>query len=112
MPWTQFQDWLEFDKVEPIGGLRADWQAGMISAMMMNAAVLIRTGQVDLKFQPRDFLLDFTPKPKRAPGEAPRAPAEQSRRDGGGQTWQQQKFIAQAFAAVSRADEAKKKKRR
>jgi hypothetical protein len=110
MPWTQFQDWVEFDKVEPIGGLRADWQAGMISAMMMNAAVLIRTGRVDLKFQPRDFLLDFTPKPKRAPGVAPAA--EQSRRDGGGQSWQQQKFIAQMFAAASRADEAKKNKRR
>jgi hypothetical protein len=98
---------MAFDAVEPIGGRRGDWQAAMISSMVMNAAAMMRTGKVRLDFEPKDFLLEFRDADRKKPDAKPE-PAKEPQKET--PSWQSMKFIARMHVALANADEARKKK--
>lgn len=86
MSWQEFLEWIEYDALEPIGPPRGDWQAASICAAIMNGVAI--TARSRKRFRVKDFLLTWgggssTTKPK--------------------QTWQEQKFIARMFVAMSKS---------
>jgi hypothetical protein len=115
MPWRQFREWMEYDKLEPIGGKRGDWQAASVCAMLLNAAALQRSGKLEMRFRPEMFLLEYDARSapdSNAPAAstAPAAPAPATK--GRGQSWQEQKMIAQMWVALSQAERDKRQKNR
>ena len=80
--------------LEPIGGLRGDWQAASVCAMLANLEAA-RRGAKHV-FEPSDFLLEFKEKSDEPRVERPTpAPPRQS--------WQEMKMIGMAWAAASQA---------
>ena len=101
MSARQFLDWFEYDKVEPIGGKRGDWQAASICTAIMNAAsAQMRSSK---RFRVSEFLLEFDKKKDVTP-EPTAAPICQ--------TWQEQKMIGMMWAASFNAGENKKRRHR
>ena len=104
LPHRQFLEWQEYDRLEPIGGLRGDWQVASVCSLMAN--MMARRSGVDARFTARDFLLEFkeevrvTEKPKPTTQGTPAAP------------WQTMKFYAQMYAAQANAEEKKKQQKR
>lgn len=98
---------MAYDAIEPIGGLRGDWQAASICAQVMNAAALIRTGKVRLDFKAKDFLLAFKDSLEAKKEEQP-ITKEQPKAEV--PSWQRMKMIARMHVALSNADEARKKR--
>lgn len=94
---------MAYDAIEPLGDKRGDWQAAMVAACVMNAAVMLRTGRVSFSFQPSDFLLHFGSNKRSTPASAKKTPA---------QLFSAVKWIAALANADIRADELKKKKKR
>lgn len=88
--------------MEPIGGLRGDWQAATVCAAVMNAAAM-RAGS-RRRFRVKDFLLVFKNK------ETP-VPEAGGSDDGERQSWQTMKFYARMYAAAANADQQRKRKR-
>lgn len=100
-PAPRLARWMAYDAIEPIGGRRGDWQAAAMCAMVMNAAILMRTGKAKIHFQPKDFLLDWPDNTTKDTKEGTPAPAIAP--------WQHMKLIAQMHAALANA-EAKPKR--
>jgi len=99
IPFWQFLEWMEFDRTNPIGPQRGDWQAAAICAAMMNGfAAQMRSKK---RFRVKDFLLEFGDPKQVAQGKKK-------------QSWQEQKFIARMFVAMSKPAPPKpaKKKRK
>jgi hypothetical protein len=107
LAWWQLEEWMIYERMEPFGDRRADWQAASICAATMNAAVLQRTGKVQMLFRPAQFLLEFNDEPVAAKKEGEPAPAPT-------QNWQGMKFIARQMTALANAEAkvAAKRKRR
>lgn len=101
MSWSLFQDWRDFDQVEPIGGVRGDWQAASICATLTTIAAA-RAGGGGRIFSPEEMLLKFKAKDVEVVKE-PDAPA---------QSWQEQKMIGMMWAAASNADQRRRKRRK
>jgi len=100
MSARQFQEWFEFDRVDPIGGRRGDWHAASICAAIFNSMAIRANSRT--RFRVRDFLLEF--------GDAKQVKEVDNKPPQ--QTWQQQKMIARTFAAMFNAGEKQKRKRR
>jgi len=105
MSMRQFMTWWDFDQVEPIGGIRGDWQAASICAALYNVfrSRSVKPANVE------DFLLTYGKRKKqeaakdggsKAPSAAAQAP------------WQHMKFIARMQVALSKAEEARPKKKK
>lgn len=77
----QFIRWRDFDSLEPIGDLRADYHAAMIAR-----TVAASGGAKGTKLE--DFMLKFEERDEPAPAKR--------------QTWQEQKMIGMMFAAASK----------
>lgn len=104
--------WMTYDAVEPIGGMRSDWNAAAISATVMNAAAMVRTGRFSNTFEPRHFMMEYSKDEASAKQSiavaAPTTPAPEP----GRQSWQEQKMIGRMFFALSKAKAEEKKKRK
>jgi hypothetical protein len=86
--WAQLMEWMAYEKMEPFGDLRRDWQAASICATIANmTAIQMRS---EKRFQVKDFMLDFEP----------RAVAEP---ESTGKTWQEMRMIAQMMALQSQS---------
>jgi len=83
---------MEYERLEPFGDKRGDWQAASIIAGISN--VLLACFHSDQRFKVADFMLKF------GGTAAPEAPT--------GKSWQEMKLIAQMMTAASQA----KKRRR
>lgn len=106
LPFAQFREWQAFDQIEPIGGIRGDWQVASVCATVMNA-LHMRVGSRE-RFSPSDFMLKFDSVVK----EAKKDPAKvQPARTRYTQTWQEQKMIGMMFAAASQSRANNRKKR-
>jgi hypothetical protein len=105
MSMRQFMLWREFDEVEPIGGLRGDWQAASICSALFNTMAMFSRSKQRMTVE--QFLLKYGQPRRTTRGK-----------DGGSKTpsaaphWQHLKFIAQMQVALSKAEEGKKKKTR
>jgi hypothetical protein len=99
MSWEEFQDWLAFDAIHPIGDRRGDWQAATVCASIWNAAFASRGSRK--RFRPSTFLLDFTEEPK-VETDADVTPAT---------SWQHMQMVARMQVALANAEEQKKVKR-
>jgi hypothetical protein len=55
MPWEAFQEWREYDRLEPFGEERGDLRAGIIASTIANA----NRGKKTKPFKPADFMPDF-----------------------------------------------------
>jgi len=88
----KFLEWMAFDKLEPIGDKRGDWQAAVICSTLANIAVAKTRSRK--RFKTKQFLLEFGP-------DKPLAQGQQ-------QSWQEMKMIAQ-MVAIAFTDRPKKK---
>jgi hypothetical protein len=95
IPFKLLLEWEAYDKLEPIGGLRGDWQSAAICRMLMDIAAA-KTGSRK-RFRTQDFLLEF--------GEE--RPVVEVR-----QTWQEQKMIGQMYAAAFNTPDKPKGRRK
>jgi hypothetical protein len=102
MSWIEFQEWMAFDLIHPIGDRRGDWQAAQVCASIWNSAFARAGSRKRLK--PSDFLLEFTEVAKDDPTPTSDASTPAT-------PWQHMKFIAQMQVALAKADELKKQKR-
>ena len=59
MDFNELMEWLAFMRLEPLGEIRADYRAGMISSVLANC----NRGKDTKAFQPEDFM-PFYDKPK------------------------------------------------
>lgn len=57
MTYEQFLEWLEFNKTNPIGGKRGDWQAASIVSIIANMGAAFSGSRK--RWSPKDFLLEF-----------------------------------------------------
>lgn len=97
IPFWQLLEWEEFDRTNPIGRQRGDWQAASMCAAFMNGiAIMMRSRK---RFRVKDFLLEY--------GAQKSVPSNEKKK----QSWQEQKFIARMFVAMANAP-AKGKKRK
>ena len=102
LPHRQFLEWQEYDKIEPIGGLRGDWQIASVCSLVANLAAA-RSGS-RTRFTPKEFLLEFKEASEIKEVEKPEAtPAT---------PWQTMKFYARMFTAQANADENRKLKKK
>jgi hypothetical protein len=102
MPWRQFQRWQAFDEVEPIGGVRLDYNTASIVSTLVN--LRRNTEKHPEPFHLVDFLLKWGGEKKDAPVETPK-PTQK--------TWQQLKFMGQWLSALyNQAEETPAKRRR
>jgi len=85
-------EWMEYERLEPFGDKRGDWQAAAITAGISN--VLLACFHSEQRFKVADFMLKFG-------GTVPKEEAS-------GKSWQEMKLIAQMMTAASQA----KKRRR
>jgi hypothetical protein len=95
--FKELMQWRAYDKIEPIGQKRGDFQAASICAATMNA-VLLSKG-IRSKFRVSDFMLEFKEeetKVETTPSGSP--PAD----------WQRLKMLARMHYAVSKAEQAPK----
>ncbi len=95
---------MQYERIEPFGERRGDWQAASICSILANLA-MART-RSKKRFSPNDFLLQFTKERKEVtPQSEAQAKAENSKR---------MQIIARNFAgmanAMIRAEERKKAK--
>ncbi len=86
MPIEQFQEWMAFDEIEPIGGRRGDWQAASVVSTLYN--LQRNRERYPEPFSPEMFLLEHGKAPSPLPTAKP-----------AGMPWQQMKFLAQAYVA-------------
>lgn len=101
--YPQLVEWMEFDRMHPIGEVRGDWQAGSISSSLAN--VLAALHGSDKRWKPSDFILrwkdpDDPDQPDAVEKESPEAKVARF------------KFIGQMMAAAANADEERKKTKR
>lgn len=106
MSMRQFMLWYEFDKVEPIGGLRGDWQAAAICSVIFNTMAKFSRSKERMTVE--QFMPEFGPQAKVTRGK-----------DGGSKTppavvphWQHMQFVARMQVALSKAEEARPKKKK
>ncbi len=92
LTWDEFLEWQAFDKIEPIGGVRGDWQAASICSTLVNVAAIQRGGKY--RSRPVDWLMEYG-------DEKP--PMEVKEDVTPRKTWQELKFIAQMWVADSKA---------
>jgi len=78
---------MEYERLEPFGDKRGDWQAASIISGISN--VLLACFHSDQRFKVADFMLKFDGK------VAPEAPS--------GKSWQEMKLIAQMMTAASQS---------
>jgi hypothetical protein len=108
LPHRTFLEWQEFDRLEPIGGQRGDWQVASVCSLLANLAAA-RSGSTH-RFTTRDFLLEWRDASELEKIEAEVkqavAPVEPTT------PWQTMKFYARMYAAQANADENKKQKRK
>lgn len=97
IPWHTLLEWEAFDKVEPIGGVRGDWQAASICSQLTNLAVMQRGGKY--RTRPADWLLEYG-------DEKPRVEVKEEKP--AARSWQELKFTAQMWVADSKAKRKKK----
>src|SRR4051812_22546480 len=97
LSWKEFLQWQAFDKIEPIGGARGDWQAAAVCSQLINVAVMQRGGKY--RSRPSDWLLEFGDEKPRV--EVKEEPKPQ-------RSWQELKFTAQMWVADSKAKRKKK----
>lgn len=66
MTAAELREWMAFDRVEPIGELRADFRAGLVAATVAN----VHRGRGRQAFTPADFMpfLDRRPGVAEPPG--------------------------------------------
>jgi hypothetical protein len=102
LPYTKFLEWQEFDKIEPIGGLRGDWHAASICSMLVNTMAM-RAG-VKARTSPKDFLLEWK--------DASEVKEVVKEKQPQGTPWQTMKMYARMHAAQANADEKRKQKRK
>jgi len=101
LPAKQFLEWFAFDRVEPIGGLRSDWQTAAMCSQMTNVAIMRGGGKH--RTSPADFMLEYG-KPKRDAVVVEDKPPAKS--------WQELKFIAQMCVHDDHARRNKKRGKR
>lgn len=97
MSWKQFAEWQAYDEIEPFGDKRGDWQAASIASAIFNALMIFVRSRK--RFRVMDFLLKFGK--EREEKEGPKTER---------QTWQEQRMIAQMFAAAFNSDGKKKRR--
>lgn len=102
MSWPEFQEWMAFDLIHPIGDRRGDWQAATVCASIWNSAFARAGSRKRLK--PSDFLLEFTEVAQEDPVATSEAATPAT-------PWQHMKFVAQMQVALAKADEQKKNRR-
>lgn len=95
LSWAQLMEWMEYERLEPFGDKRGDWQAAAITAGISN--VLLACFHSDRRYKVADFMLKFD-----ATGTKEEAPA--------GKSWQEMKLIAQMMTAASQADTRKRRR--
>lgn len=93
--------WKAYDDLEPIGGLRGDWQAASICATLTN--IDARRRGAKHVFTPREFLLEF----KDVPTEAKEVAVPEEPR----KSWQEMRMIGMMMAASSQASSPGKRRR-
>lgn len=103
LPHRLFLEWKEFDRIEPIGDKRGDWQIASVCSLIANlAAARAGTGYT---FTAKDFLLEFKEEVTETPAApAPAPPASPST------PWQTMKLHARMHAALANAEEKRKRK--
>jgi hypothetical protein len=94
LTWRQFEEWMEKDRLDPIGQKRGDWQAATICATFMN--IHASEHAVKTRFSPSDFMLEFGPRVDKE--EVPK-----------GQSWQEMRMIGQMMATQSKPKKKWKK---
>lgn len=97
--WKQFQTWLAFDMIEPIGGVRHDHLTASIIAMMANLRRDVERFPTPWPYT--DFLLRW------GEAEQPMQPVKKVY-----PTWQQLKLQGQMLAALYNAAENEHEQRR
>jgi len=102
LPHRTFLEWQEFDRLEPIGGQRGDWQVASVCSLLANLAAA-RSGSTH-RFTTRDFLLEWRDASELAKVEVKQAPTEPTT------PWQTMKFYARLYAAQANADKNKRKR--
>ena len=95
LPARRFLEWFAFDQVEPIGGLRGDWQAAAIMSQLTNIAIMRAGGEH--RTRPKDFLLEYGQRAVQVVEERPKQ-----------KSWQELKFIAQMWVADDHAKRQRK----
>ncbi len=105
LPYQQFLEWQEFDRIEPIGQKRGDWQVASVCSLLANIAAS-RSGS-EHRFTTRDFLLEW-----RDASELAKVETETKQAPAPTTAWQQMKFYARMYAAQANADEKHKQKRK
>jgi hypothetical protein len=106
LTWRQLMRWMEYDRVEPLGDLRGDWQAASICSTIANMTMVAH--RIETRFTPADWLLEF-----KEGGQTEGEPAPATAPVG--KTWQEMKFISRMMVAAAKADEAaaaRRKRRR
>lgn len=97
MPWKQFRAWQAFDKIEPIGERRGDWQAAISAAAVANTMIMCFGGK--FRWKVKDFLLDFETDGRKVP-EKPQ-----------GKTSSQLKMLAKMCYLATNNQKDKKRRR-
>ncbi len=98
MSWKDFLEWQAFDKIEPIGGIRGDWQAASICSQLVNVAVMQRGGK--FRSRPSDWMMEYGDEKPRVEVKEEKPPQK---------SWQELKLTARMWVADSKA-KAKKRK--
>jgi hypothetical protein len=101
LSFGQLLEWQAFDKLEPVGALRGDWQAASVCSAVANSLAMLSHSRK--RFRTQDFLLEWRDEELPVPEPVDTRPHQQ--------TWQEQKMIAMMFAAASNAPTKKKWKR-
>lgn len=101
LPYWQFLEWQEFDRLEPIGGLRGDWQVASVCSVVANLAAA-RSGS-SARFTASDFLLQFKDASEANKAPVQEAPVTRTT------PWQTMKMYARMFTAQANADKKRKR---
>ena len=99
MSYTDFLAWQAYDRVEPIGDRRGDWQAASVCSAVCNT--LAAQSGSKTRYTTKDFLLQFTDEVVEAKKEVPAVP-----------DWQRMKFTARMFVAQANAEKKHGRRRR
>jgi outer membrane receptor for ferric coprogen and ferric-rhodotorulic acid len=91
--YETFAEWRAFDRIDPIGGKRGDWQVASVISTLLNLHMArLRKRKT---FSPEDFLLEWQ--------EAAR-PVMERDVSGPRKSWQEMKSIGRMVAAFDNAE--------
>lgn len=102
--WEQLTEWMEYERIEPFGDRRADWQMASLCSLIANLEMAKTRSQ--RRYSSRDFLLQF------CDADTPTTPTTVSTPAPAGQSWQYLKTIARMHVKLSDAQREQRQKGR